>query len=223
MNRFPILLFYPVLLFILLGNLQAIGYEAGLEVGYKGGPGFQLNGLLSNFADELPVLIQGGIAYNRINPGNAADARRIFINNATNGDPQKSGRIWDFHLDFLYRVNWFSLSRAYVFAGTRYSMFKGNFKYIGGNEDFDITSDQWGFGTGLKTFFRMNRKMDFVLTGGLDYYLSNTLSGHDTSYSPDGEHVNAREDYGFNEADNAINQPKFQFRIMMGINYHFTK
>lgn len=214
-------LWFPVLLFLLLGRVQGITYGAGIELGYKGGPGLQISGVVSDFADELPVLIQGGIAYTRLNPGNAADARRIFINNATNGDPQKAGSVWDLRFDFLYKVSWFSLSRAYIYGGTRYSMFTGNFKYIGGNEDFDITSNQWGFGTGLKTFFRMNRKMDFVLTSGLDYYLSDVLTGHDTSYSPDGEHVNAREDYGYTEADKAINQPALQFRFMLGIHYRF--
>jgi hypothetical protein len=28
--------------------------------------------------------------------------------------------------------------------GPRYSTFNGNFKYVGGNEDFDIKSKQWG-------------------------------------------------------------------------------
>ena len=36
------------------------------------------------------------------------------------------------------------LSHAYVFAGPRYGSFTGNFKFIGGNEDFDVTSSHWG-------------------------------------------------------------------------------
>jgi hypothetical protein len=209
-----------LILFCLVTSGSSIGYETSLEFGYKGGPALQMGGMISDFADELPVLVQGSLAYTSLNPGKAADARRIFINNATNGDPQKSGRIWDFRLDFLYKVDWLSLSRAYLYAGPRYALFLGNFKYIGGNEDFDITSSQWGLGTGLKSFFTINRRLDFILSGGFDYYFANVLGGHDTSYSPDGEHVNPREDYGFKDADEAVNQPKLQFRMMFGINYH---
>ena len=89
------------------------------------------------------------------------------------------------------------------------------------NEDFDITSNQWGFGLGLISFFDISRKLDFVLTTGLDYYLSSELGGHDTTYSPDGEDVNPRLDYDYDDADEAVNQPNLQLRFLLGINYHF--
>jgi hypothetical protein len=34
-----------------------------------------------------------------MNPGNAADVRKIFINDATNGDLEKSGWMWDVRFD----------------------------------------------------------------------------------------------------------------------------
>ena len=100
-------------------------------------------------------------------------------------------------------------------------MFTGNFVFIGGNEDCDITSNQWGLGLGLKAYFEMSNRFDFVTSVGFDYFFSNTLSGHDTEYSPDGENVNGRNDYTFDDADDAINQPKLQPRLMVGVNYHF--
>jgi hypothetical protein len=39
------------------------------------------------------------LAYTNMNPGNPADARKIFINDATNGDPEKSGWMWDVRFD----------------------------------------------------------------------------------------------------------------------------
>lgn len=104
--------------------------------------------------------------------------------------------------------------------GPRYAFFKGNFKYVGGNEDFDVTSNQWGLGTGLESTFAMTRKMDLLIGGGIEYYFRSTLKGHDTAYSPDGQDVNPREDYTYGEANAAINQPGFELRLMIGFQYH---
>jgi hypothetical protein len=210
-----------LLCLIFVGTASATNISGGINLGYNGGPGFQLNGIMANFAKDFPLNLQFGLAYTALNPGNSADARKIFINDATNGDPEKKGWRWDYRLDLLYRVQWFSLKKAYFYGGTRYSLFTANFKFIGGNEDFDITSNQWGFGLGLISFFDISRKVDFVLTTGLDYFLSSELGGHDTTYSPDGEDVNPRLDYDYDDADEAVNQPNFQLRLMLGLNYHF--
>ena len=113
------------------------------------------------------------------------------------------------------------MQKAFIYGGLRYAMFTGNFNFIGGNEDFDINSNQWGLGLGLKAYFAMSNKVDFVTSAGLDYYFANDLSGHDTVYNPDGENINPRNDYTYETADDAINNPKFQLRFLVGINYHF--
>ena len=113
------------------------------------------------------------------------------------------------------------MKRAFMYGGPRYSMYTANFNFVGGNENFDINTNQWGLGLGLKAYFEMGNKIDFVTTAGFDYYFNTVLSGHDTVYSSDGENVNPRNDYTFEDADAAINNPKFQIRLMVGINYHF--
>jgi len=65
--------------------------------------------------------------------------------------------------------------------------------------------------------------MDLVLTTGVDYFSKNILNGHDTSYSPNGETVNGRNDYTFKEADKAINQPELVPKFMLGMTYHFGR
>ena len=196
-------------------------FAGGAFLGYYSGTGFEIYGMISDFARDFPLNARLGIGYTAINPGRAADARRIFINDATNGTPEKSGRSWDFRLDLLYQINLLSLKRAYFIAGPRHSRFTGNFKFIGGNEDFDITSHQWGFGAGLESYFAMSDKIDMVITGGLDYFFPARLTGHDTSYSPDGDNVNPRNDYDFDDADKAVGQPKFEPRLMFGFAYKF--
>ena len=106
---------------------------------------------------------------------------------------------------------------------TRYASFKGNFKFIGDNEDFDVTSNHWGVGAGLEAGFPISKRINFVLLTGFDYYSSATLYGHDTSYSPNGEDSNPREDYQYSDADKAVNQPNFEPRIMLGFSYRVGK
>lgn len=200
---------------------SATEFSGGLLLGYNGGPGLQLNGKVGQFAEGLPLQMSFTAAYSRVDPGKAWEARSIFINDNTNGDPQKSGRFWDLRLDFMYPIRWLSIKQLYVFGGPRYALFNAHFNFVGGNEVFDITGNQWGWGLGLISYFPMTRKFDFVLSGGTDYYFASTLTGHDTAYSPDGEDINARRDYKYADADAAINQPRFKLKLMFGLNYHF--
>lgn len=201
--------------------------DASLFAGYNNGLGLQANITLSNFAEEFPFKLRIGTGYTFSNPGNAMDARRIFINNATNGVPEEKGGTLDFRFDFLLPASIFKSENTYLVFGPRYSMFKGNFKYVGGNEEFDVKSQQWGIGVGLENHFKMTQKLDLIFAVGLDYYFPSTLSGHDTSYSPDNDNVNPRKDnqnndvyFKYKDVDEAINQPRFMPRVMLGIGFN---
>jgi len=196
--------------------------SAGILSGYNRGFGLQANLTLHN--KELPFELRLGVGYAFLNPGNAADARRIFINNATNGTPEKSGRSIDYRFDFLIPKSIFGISHSYIVLGPRGSSFKGNFKYIGGNEDFDVTSQQWGAGVGLESHFNMAQNLSLVIAAGVDYYLPGTLFGHDTSYSPDNDNTNPRNDnqnndvpFTYKDANQAISQPGFMPFVMIGL------
>jgi len=208
-------------LFLIVAQAGATDFSSGIMFGYSGGTSFQIDGMVGNFAEGFPMKVQLGIVYSRLDPGKALDARRVFINDNTNGDPEKTGSKWDFRLDFLYQIHWLNLKELYVLGGPRYSMFNAHYDFIGGNEVFDISTDQWGWGIGARADFPISRTLDFVLSTGMDYYLNSKISGHDTSYSPDGEVINGQHDYDYDDADDAINQPKFQLRLLIGVNYHF--
>ena len=64
--------------------------------------------------------------------------------------------------------------------------------------------------------------LDLVINIGYDYYIKSTLYGHDTSYNPDGQDLNPREEYNFNDADKAINQPNHQLKFMLGLSYNLN-
>jgi hypothetical protein len=65
----------------------------------------------------------------------------------------------------------------------------------------------------------MTRALGLELSAGADYYPNTVLKGHDTSYSPDGDHVNDREGYSYSDADNAANQPKIQPMFLLGLSF----
>lgn len=219
--------FFIVLAFFtssVLHPQESSKFSVGLKAGYNSGFGAQTNFTLYNLVQDIPIHLRLEIGYTNIDPGVSSDARRIFINNATNGTPEKKGKIIDYRLDFLFPIE--LLNDSFIKIGPRHSKYKGNFKYIGGNEDFDVLSNQWGFGIGLGHFFKINDKLDFEINAGFDYFANATLTGHDTSYSPNDESINARNDnendnieFTFKEADQAINQPKYMPHIMLGINY----
>ncbi len=173
---------------------------------------------------SLPIQIRFGIGYNKLDAGNSADSRRIFINNATNGVPEEKAKSFDYRFDFLWSSNLFELEDAYWVLGPRYSSYTANFKYIGGNEDFDVTSKQFGVGLGAESYFPISAKINLVAAAGLDYFFNNTLQGHDTSYSPDNDNVNPRNDnqnndvqFTYSDANDAVNQPNFMPRVLLGI------
>ena len=106
-------------------------------------------GFAAGFADGFPLHPRFGIGYTSVEPGSALDARRVFINNNTNGTPGERGRVWDFKLDLLFPVDVLAPRRAYAFGGVRHATFNANFSFVGGNEDLDVRSKYWGFGGGL--------------------------------------------------------------------------
>lgn len=59
------------------------------------------------------------------------------------------------------------------------------------------------------------------MLGGLDYFIASTLTGHDTSYGPDGDGVNERDGCTWDDANEAINQPGLEPRLLAGVNYRF--
>ena len=205
----------------LTGTTVAQDFSLNGLGGYKGGTGFRLAGAVSNFSQGFPLFVELGVTYISLDPGRALDVRRIFINQNTNGTPEKSGWIWNFNLDFLFPVRVLGLPNAQLFLGVRRSLFTGDFVYVGGNEDFEVTCNAWGVGTGLRTTFPIARSLGLMVSAGLDYYPNTTLSGHDTYYTPENDNVNEKEEFQYPDADHAVNQPKVQPMMMVGLTYRF--
>jgi len=184
-------------------------------VGFRSGVSGQIFLLAQDFAEGLPVHVRVGFGRSYVEPGSAEAARRIFINNATNGTPVEKGSTSDAALDALVPTG----ARSSFFAGVRYAHFKANFKYVGGNEDFDVTSSHWGVAAGMEAHYPMAGRVDLVVAGGAEYFFGSRLTGHDTSYSLDGDDVNPREDYTYVDADEAVAQPTWRPVLAVGFSY----
>lgn len=200
---------------------QPTRFSAGVSAGFYSGFGIEISGTFSNFARGFPLAARAALGWASVDPGSAVDARRIFINDATNGAPEKSGRILSLRFDGMYRLTGDSATPAFLVFGPRYSSFNGNFRFVGGNEDFNIGSRQWGLGLGLEGQFAMGRSGTLVVAGGVDYFFDAELRGHDTAYTPSGDDSNPRRGYTFEDADAAINQPRWVPRLMVGYSYRF--
>ena len=200
-------------------HAQGPVYSVGASSGYQSGFSLQAFAGVEDFAQGLPVQIRIRLGHTSVEPGSAPRARRIFINTATNGTPEKRGRTWDMGVDLLVRRS----ERANLFLGVRRSSFLANFKFVGGNEDFDVRSTHWGLGAGAEVGYPVGQKATLMVSGGVDYYFPSRLQGHDTSYSPDDDNVNPREDFTYAEADDAIAQPTLRPVLMVGLRWRLGR
>lgn len=194
-------------------------FSLGVLFGYTGNFGMNISGTISEFSYDIPLSIKFSGGYNVREAGNPVDARKIFINDNTNGDPDKSGHSIDLRLDFAYPINLFSIRKSLFYVGPRYSMHTSTFDFVGGNEFFDISTSQFGLGAGLETYFGISPNLSFVFSGGFDYYFDSQIGGHDSFYNPDGTDISGREGFTYQDAAKSINQPKYEFRFMAGLSF----
>ncbi|MCW8802991.1 MAG: hypothetical protein OQK57_01240 [Ignavibacteriaceae bacterium] len=194
-------------------------YFLDIQTGYADYYSVSVSGTIADFTYDVPLAIKFGASYNVRDAGDPWAARKIFINDNTNGDPEKSGHSFDLRVDFAYPVNWFPVRRTYLYAGPRLSFYTSSFEFIGGNEFFDIKTTQFGLGTGLEAHLGINQNLSFIISGAFDYFFDSEIGGHDTFYSPDGTDINGRNDYTYDDANQAINQPNYVVRLMVGLSF----
>jgi len=194
-----------------------MAYDLEGQTGYDGGPGGRAAISLHHFAQGLPFALRLGVGYSGRPPGDALLARHVFINDNSNGTPESNGRRWVFALDAVFVRSRGLLAGSTLFAGPRVSRFAARFDFLDGNEDFTVTTTQWGLGGGIEHAYAIDPRDEFVWCAGADYYLSAPLTGHGTTYSPDGSSVDPKDNYTWADADQAVNQPKFTPRFSIGL------
>ena len=198
---------------------DAGGFAAGVAAGWNVGPGLDASGTFADFTRDVPLSARLTVGYHGVEAGDPYAARRVFINDNTNGDPRKSATAWLFRFDLMFPAFRLGGQQVHAFAGPRHARHSANFDYVGGNESFDVTSNPWGLGVGAESRFAMGDATSFFAQAGFDWYAKAKLAGHDTAYLPSGDHVNPRDGYGWSDADGAIGQPRWEIVAMMGIGF----
>jgi hypothetical protein len=202
---------------------QAASCEGSLAFGANAGTAAIAGLTVSGISASSPIRLRTSLGYAACDPGRAREARRVFINDATGGTPEKDGRIWTFGLDLLFPLARRSGHLLDLYAGPRYALFDGHFRYVGDNEEFDITSRHWVVGAGLESTTRLGERFSLGLGAGAEDFFPASLHGHDATYDPDDENVNSREDYKYADADRAVDQPTIELRLTAGLGCRFGR
>lgn len=193
----------------------------GVAFGYNSGRAVDAQVTVANVLPRSTFGVRLALRYASVDPGLPGAARQVFINDATNGTPEKHGHTWGLKFDLMHPVHLLGIPNAWAYAGVRHARFLGNFRFVGGNEDFDVRSSHWGLGGGLESRYAVSPRVSLALGGGVDYFFPGRMYGHDTAYSPNGDNENPRQGYSYSDADKAIGQPKLSPVLNLGLDYHF--
>lgn len=71
----------------------------------------------------------------------------------------------------------------------------------------------------METQLGISQNLSFVVAAAFDYYFDSEIGGHDTFYNPDGTYISGRLDYTYEDADEAISQPQYDLRLMIGLSF----
>ncbi len=192
--------------------------EAGTMNGFGLTAGFGLH----RISPKFPIGFDFSVGYVfQSDPGNAVDARKIFINDATAGNNNivESGSAFFIGIDALYPILRQSIFELNVAAGPRYSSYAAFFDYQGGNEAFKVYSNAWGFGVGFKSLLTISDHFVIGLETTVQYFFNTQLKGHGFFYNANNQDDNPRNNYRYSDADAAINQPLFFPRVQLLLGY----
>lgn len=199
---------------------SAIELYEEIRVGYTNDVGIAAGLRLAELSEEIPLFFSLNGGYIRqAEPGNAEDARGIFINDGTGGNIEEYGQSWHYGLDVGYEVLRQDALRVAAFGGARQNHYSASFAFIGDNEAFRVTTRQIGFGGGANLILgAASQRVQFALSGGAYYFVKARFDAHGTFYyTPDGVDSQPRDEYTYEDADDAVNQPRLRPFAEIGI------
>ncbi len=208
-----IILLFPVSLF----SLQL--YQE-LAVGYYDDLGVSLGLRIEDPTLKLPFYLQArvGSSY-QIEPGNAEDARKIFINDNTGGNIEEYGLSYFVGIDLGWRIVLKDAIQVEFNVSGLWNHYEAHFSFIGNNESFSVKTDSLGIGVGgnLRIVFS-ERKTSLLVKCGVEYFPKSQIYAHGTYYyTTDGVDDSPRNEYTYEDADESINQPWFRPYVQIGI------
>lgn len=212
--------------FISISSIFSFESYHDLSVGFNSDMGVYMGLRLDDFSTSTPISFtaRGGYIYQK-DPGDATEARKIFINDNGGGNIEKYGESYNIALEVGY--TWlqnknFSLDLSV--AGIL-DYYNANFAYIGDNEAFTVKTSAYGLGGGITLKVPITSTNNyFVIKTGMEYYFKSTIEAHGTyTYTPDETDDNPRDDYTYSDADEVINQPEMNVYVLLGVIYKIGK
>lgn len=219
----------PVPVFAKAYTLPPQSLLVGADAGFFNDLGGRARISWLNISDDLPAGIHLALGrYHQTDPGNAKEARNIFINDAEGGQVDKYGTTWLLEVDTSYRLTSFRSMDIHATTGPRWAFYKAHFAYVGDNEEFDVKSNPFGWGIGAAGFVQFSKHFVFNVNLGFDYFFKSKFEAHgEYYYTPNGVDENPRtsgdtgEDYTYSDADSAVNQPRTEVKAFLGVSYLF--
>ena len=202
-------------------TLPALEIYQGVESGYYGDVAGLLRFSVREVSERVPVGLRvlAGAIY-QFDSGDATLARRIFINDNTGGTVEKYGLNLLVGLDLTYRLAGGTDLSLHAYGGPRGSFYSAHYTFVGNNEAFAVRSNAFGAGGGAAAVLRIAERVTGTLNAGVDYFFPAKLYGHGTYYyTPDGVDQNPRNDYTYEDADAAVNQPRLVLAVTLGLEY----
>lgn len=197
-----------------------------VALGYYEDLGVTLGLRLEDFDSQLPFYIQSriGTTY-QFDPGNAEDARKIFINDNQGGNIQEYGQSFLLALDFGWKVYQKDSIRVEMSASGLMNHYNAHFSFIGNNESFTVSTTALGVGLGCGLRIGLaESRTSFILKGGVEYFPSSRIDAHGTYYyTPDNNDDKPRNDYSYDDAKESINQPIFRPYVQVGVIFPIGK
>lgn len=212
----------PIILIFLPLSIFSLEPYHEVSIGYSQDLGLYMGLRLEDSSKDFPIFLQGrgGYVY-QVEPGNATEAREIFINDNAGGNIEEYGESYMLALDLGYKLkDWEKFSLEVTLSGL-WNYYLAHFAFIGNNESFAVNTSSFGVGAGAALRIPISKSQSaLMLKTGLEYYPKALLEAHGTYfYTPDGEDDRVRNDYTYEDADKAINQPEYRFYLQVGLLY----
>ncbi|WP_353300806.1 hypothetical protein [Thermus thermophilus] len=206
---------------------QKFSVEAG--AGFYGGLGGQLAVVAEDLAPGLPLGVRFGVGFAT---SDALDDGYDMGGGTKWGDTKKTlelsewGQNITLSLDVLYELGGLGFPvEVAPYVGVRYNFFSGGYTDPNDNvpvKSVTVSSNQFGFGGGLRFAYPALPNLQLVADAGVDYYLKACLSW-EVIDDRDNKTTNTvcPDDSGYDNLDEFVTQPEWVLKLRLGAAYRF--
>lgn len=206
---------------------QKFSVEAG--AGLYGNLGGQLAVVAEDFTPGLPLGVRLGVGFAQ---SDALDDGYDLRGGMTWGDYKKTNELSEWgqnitlSLDVLYKVAGLGLPvEVAPYAGIRYNLFSGGFtdpQNKIGTKSASVSTNQFGFGAGVRLAYPLMPNLSLVGDLGADYYLNACFKRvREDDSGKKTERTVCPGDSGYDSLNEFVTQPEWVFKLRVGAAYRF--